>query len=249
MLSSHLIFCRPLLLLPSIFSSIRVFSNKLALCIMWPKDWSFSFNISPSIEYSGLISFRNDWLNLLGSQGTLKSLLQHHSIKAPIRWCSAFFMVQLSHLYRTTGNTIALTLQTFVDKVMSLLFNMLSGFVIAFLPKSKCLWFHGCSRHSQWFWSSRKWTLSLFPHFPLLFARSDGTRWHDPISFLNVDLSQLFLSLLSLSSRGSLVPLYFLPLEWYHLHIWGYWCFSQLSWFQLVIHTLQRFSWYTLHIS
>ena len=117
--------CHPLLLLPSIFPSIRVFSNKSALCIRWPKYWSFSFSISPSNEYSGLISFRIDWLDLLAVQGTLKSLLQHHSSKASVLWCSAFFMVQLSHPYTTTGKPIALTRQTFVGKVMSLLFNML----------------------------------------------------------------------------------------------------------------------------
>ena len=131
--------CRPLLLLPSIFSSIRVFSNESALRIRWPKYWSFSLNISPSNEYSGLISFRMDWLDLLAVQGTLKSLLQHHSSKTSILQCSVFFMVQLSHPYMTTGKTIALTRWTFVGKVMSLLFNMLSRLVITFLPKSKCL--------------------------------------------------------------------------------------------------------------
>ena len=124
--SSHLILCRPLLLLPSIFPSIRVFSNESALCIRWPKGWSFSFSISPSNEYSGLISFRMDWLDFLAVQGILKSLLQHHSSKALILRCSAFFIVQLSHPYMTTGKTIALTRRTFVGKVMSLLFNLLS---------------------------------------------------------------------------------------------------------------------------
>ena len=124
--SNHLILCRPLLLLPSMFPSIRVFSNESALCIRWPKYWSFSFNISPSNEHPGLISFRMDWLDLLAVQGTLKSLLQHHSSKASILQSSAFFLVQLSHPYMTTGKTIALTRRTFVDKVMSLLFNMLS---------------------------------------------------------------------------------------------------------------------------
>ena len=122
---SHLILCRPLLFLPSIFPSIRVFSNESALCIRWPKYWSFSFNISPSNEHSGLISFRMDWLDLLAVQGTLKSLLQHHSSKASILWHSAFFVVQLSHPYMTTGKTITLTRWTFVGKVISLLFNML----------------------------------------------------------------------------------------------------------------------------
>ena len=136
MLSNHLILCRSIFLPPSIFPSIRVFSNESVLHIRWPKDWSFSFNISPSNEYSGLISFRIDWLNLLAVQGTLKSLLRHHNSKASILWHSAFFMVQLSHLYMTTGKTIALTRWAFVGNVMSLLFNMLSRLVITFLPRS-----------------------------------------------------------------------------------------------------------------
>ena len=137
--SIHLILCHPLLLLPSIFLSIRVFSKESVLHIRWPKYWSFSFSISPSNEYSGLISFRMDWLDLLAVQGTLKSLLQHYSSKASILWHSAFFIVQLSHPYMTTGKTIALTRQTFVGKVMSLLFNVLSRLVITFLPRSKRL--------------------------------------------------------------------------------------------------------------
>ena len=134
--SNHFILCRPLLLLPSVFPSIRVFSNESVLRIRWPKYWRFSFSISLSNEYSGLISFRMDWLDLLAVQGTLKSLLQHHSLKASILQCSAFFMVQLSHPYMTPGKTIALTRWTFVGKVMSLLFIMLSRFVITFLPRS-----------------------------------------------------------------------------------------------------------------
>ena len=137
--SNHLILCRHLLLLPSIFPSIRVFSSESVLPIRWPKYWSFGFSISPSNEYAGFISFRIDWLDLLAVWGTLKSLLQHYSSKASILWCSAFFIVQLSHSNMTTGKTIALTRQTFVSKVMSLFFNMLSRLVIAFLPKSKCL--------------------------------------------------------------------------------------------------------------
>ena len=136
---NHLILCHPLLLLPSVFPSIRVFASESVLCIRWPKYWSFSFSISPSNEHFGLISFRMDWLDLLAVQGTLKSLLQHHSSKASILRRSAFFVVQLSHPYMTTGKTIALTRQTFVGKVMSLLFNMLSRLVITFLPRSKCL--------------------------------------------------------------------------------------------------------------
>ena len=130
--SNHLILCHPLLFPPSIFPSTRVFSSESVLRIRWPKYWSFSFSIGPSNEYSGLISFRIDWLDLLAVQGTLKSLLQHHSSKASILWRSAFFIVQLSHPYMTTGKTIALTRRTFVDKVMSLLFNMLSRLVTAF---------------------------------------------------------------------------------------------------------------------
>ena len=137
--SNHLILCHPLHLLPSIIPSIRVFSNESVLHIRWPKYWSFSFNISPSNEHSGLISFRMDWLDLLAVQETLKSLLQHNSSRASILWFSAFFTVQLSHPYMTTGKTIALTRQTFVDKVMALLFNMLSRLVITFLPRSKRL--------------------------------------------------------------------------------------------------------------
>ena len=137
--SNHLILCRPLLLLPSIFPSISVFSNESALRIRWPKYWSFSFSISPSNEQSGLISSRMDWLDLLAGQGTLKSLFKHHSSKASILWCSAFSIVQLSHSYVTTGKTIALSRWTFVDEVMSQLFNMLSRLVITFLPRSKRL--------------------------------------------------------------------------------------------------------------
>ena len=137
--SNHCILCRPILLLPSIFPSIRVFSNESALRIWWPKYRSFSFNINPSNEHPGLIYFRMDWFDLLAIQGTLKSLLEHHSSKASILWCSAFFIVQFSHTYMTTGKTLALTRWTFVDKVMSLLFNMLSRFIIVFLPRSKGL--------------------------------------------------------------------------------------------------------------
>ena len=137
--SNHLILSHPLLLPPSIFSSIRIFSNESVLCIRWPKYWSFSFSTSPSNEYSGLISFRMDWLDFPAVQGTLKSLLQHHSSKASILQCSAFFIVQLSHPYMTTGKTIALIRRTSVGKVKFLLFNMLSRLVIIFLPRSKCL--------------------------------------------------------------------------------------------------------------
>ena len=138
--SNHLILCHPLLLPPSVFPSIRVLSNESVLHIRWPKYWSNYFSFSPSNEYSGLISFRMDWLDLLAVQGTLKSLLQHHTSRASILQCSAFFIVQLSHSYMTTGKTTALTRWTFVGKVMSLLLNMLSRLVIPFVPRSKCLW-------------------------------------------------------------------------------------------------------------
>ena len=144
--SNHFILCCPFLLLPSLFPSLGIFSSELALFIMWPKYWSFSFNIRPSNEYSGLISFRTDWFDLHAVQGTLKSLLQHRSIKASILQCSAFFIVQLSRLYMTAGKIIALIIGTFVGKVRSLLFNILSRFVTAFLPRSKHLlisWLQG----------------------------------------------------------------------------------------------------------
>ena len=145
--SNHLILCQPLLLLPSILPSIRVFSSESVLSIRQPKYWSLSLSISPSNEYSGLMSFRIDWLDLLAIQGTLKTLLQHHSSKASIIWGSVFLIVQLSHPYMATGKTIALTRQNFVGKVMSLLFNMLSRLIIAFLPRSK----HVLSSWLQWF--------------------------------------------------------------------------------------------------
>ena len=145
--SSHLILSRPLLLLTPMPPSIRVFSDESTLLMRWPKYWSFSFSISPSNVHPGLISFRMDWLGLLAVQRTLKSLLQHHSSKASILWCSAFFTVQLSHLFMTTGKTIALTRQTFVDKVMSLLLNMLSRLVITFLPRSKRLLISWCNHY------------------------------------------------------------------------------------------------------
>ena len=154
--SSQLILCRPLLLLHLIPPSISVFSNESTLCMRWPKYWCFSFRIIPSKEIPGLISFRMDWLDLLAVQGTLKSLLQLHSSKASILRHSAFFTVQLSHPYMTTEKTIALTRRTFLGKVMSLLLNMLSRLVITFLPRSKCLLFHGCNHHLQWFGSPQK---------------------------------------------------------------------------------------------
>ena len=182
MLSNHLILCRPLLLLPLIFPSIRVFSNELALCIRWPRYWSFSFNISPSNAYSGLISYRIDWFDLPADQGSLMSLFQHCKSKASILWCSAFF---ISHLYKPTRKIIAVTIHTFVGKVMSLLFNVLSRFVIAFLPKSKCLWISWLQLLSTDFGAQEN-SLSLLLLFPLLFAISDGTGCHN-LSFSNAE--------------------------------------------------------------
>ena len=167
--SNHLILCRPLLLLPSIFPSIRVFSNESVFRIRWPKYWSYSFSISPSKEHPGLISFRMDRLDLLAVQGTLKSLLQHHSLKASVLRCSAFFIVQLSHPYMSTGKTIDLTRQIFVGKVMSLLFNTLSRLVITFLPRSKHLLISWLQSPSAVILEPQK-SLSLFPLFPHLFA-------------------------------------------------------------------------------
>ena len=168
--SNHPILCPPLLLLPSIFPSIRVFSKESVLHIKSPKYWSFSFNISPSNEHSGLISFRMDWLYLLAVQQTLKSLLQHYSSKASILRHSAFFTVHLSHLYMTTGKTIALTRWTFVGKVMSLLFNMLPKVVIGFLPRSKRLLISGLQSPSAVIFGAQENKVSRFPLFPHLFA-------------------------------------------------------------------------------
>ena len=185
MSSNHLILCHPLLLPPSIFLSIRVFSSESVLCIRWPKFWSFS--ISPSNEYSGLISFRNDWLDLLAVQGTLKNLLKLHSPKASILRHSTFFIVQFSHPYLTAGKTIALTIWTFVGKMVSLLWNTLFRFVIAFLLRSKHLlisWLQPPSvvilEHPQ------NKIFHCFQFFPIYFPWSDRTRYHD-LSFLNVD--------------------------------------------------------------
>ena len=168
--SNHLILCSPLLLPPSIRPSIRVFSNESALRIRWPKYWSFSFNISPTNEHPGLISFRMDWLDLLAVQRTFKNLLQRHSSKASILWCSAFFIVQLSHPYMTTGKNIALPRQTFVDKVMSLLFNMLSRLVISFLPRSKNLLISWLQSPSAVILEPRKTKVSHCFQFPHLSA-------------------------------------------------------------------------------
>ena len=184
-LSNHLILYCPLLLLPSTFPSIRVFANQSVLHIRWPKYWSFS--ISPSNEYSGLISFKIDWFDLLAVQGTLKSLLQYHSSKASTLQCSAFFIVQLSHPYMTAGKTTALTRWTFVGKLMSLLFNMLSRLVITFLPRSKCLLISWLQSLSAVILEPPKNKVSHHFHcFPVCLPWSDGTRYHN-LHYLNVE--------------------------------------------------------------
>ena len=183
---NHLILCRPLLFLPSIFPSISVYSKESALHIRWPKYWSFSFNIIPSNEQPGLISFRMDWLDLFAVQGTLKSLLQHHSSKASILRRSAFFTVQLSHSYMTTGKTI-LTRWTFVDKVMSLLLNVLSRLVIASLPRTKHLLISWLQSTWAVILEPKKWSLLLFPLFIYL-PWSDRTGCHDLLFFVNAEL-------------------------------------------------------------
>ena len=186
--SINLILGHLLLLLPSVFPSIRVFSNESALRIRWPKYWSFSFSTSPSNDYSGLTSFRIDWLDLLAVQGTLKSLLQHNSSKGSILRRSAFFIVQLSHPYMTTGKTIALTRWIFVGKVMSLLFNMLSWLVMTFFPKSKCLLISWLQSPSAVIFGAPQNKVSHGFHcFPIYLPWSDGTGCHD-LSFLDVEL-------------------------------------------------------------
>ena len=184
--SNHLILCHPLLP-SSIFPSIRGFSNELVLCIRWPKYWIFSFSISPSNKYSGLISCRMDWLDLLAVQGTLKSLLQHCSSKPSVLRCSPFFIVQLSHPYMTIGKTIALTRRTFVAKVTSLFFNRLSRLVTIFLPISKCPLISWLQSPSAVILEPQKIVSHCFHCFPIYLTRSDGTRCHD-LSFLNVEL-------------------------------------------------------------
>ena len=203
--SNNLILCRPLLLLPSIFPSIWVFSNELILCIRWPKYWSFSFGITSSNEYSRLSSFRMDWLDLLAVQGTLKSLPQHHSSKASILWHSAFFIVQLSYPYMTTGKTIALTRQIFVGKIMSLLFNMLSRLLIAFLPKSKHLLISWLQSPSVFGAQKQNKVSHYFHCFPIYLPRNDGTRCHDVKDQLTIFIcviSGLSIMFLHESERG-----------------------------------------------
>ena len=246
--SNHLILCRPFFLLLSIFPSITVFSSELFFA-----SGGQSVGVSASAPilpmniqdwFSLGLTFRFD---LLVVQGTLKSLLQHHHSKASILWCSAFFTVQLSHPYRTTGKAIALTRQAFIGKVMSLLLNMLSRLGIAFLPRHKRLLISWLQSPSAVILEPKKISVSLFPLFPHLFAM----KWWDQMPwssfFERWVLSQLFQSPLSLSSRASLVLLCFLPWGWYHLHIWGYWYFSRQSWFQLELHQGHHFTWCNLH--
>ena len=208
--SNHLITCYPLLHLPSNFPSIKVFSSESALCIMWPKYLSFSFSISPSNENSGLISFRTDWFDLLADQGTLKSL-QHHNSTALILWCSAFFMAQLSHLYMTTGKNIALTIWSFVGKVMSLVYSMLSRLVIDFLPRNTCLLILWLQSQSAVILGTKKIksvTVSIVS--PSICHEVMGPDAMI-LDFWMLSFKPTFHSPLSLSSRGSLVPLRFLP--------------------------------------
>ena len=244
--SNHLSLCHPLLLLPWIFSRIRIFSNEPVIRITWPKYWSFSFSISLSNKYSGLISFRIDWLDLLAVQGTLKSLLQHHSSKASIIWRSAFFMVQLSHPYMTTGKPIALTRQTFVGKVMSLLFNMLSRLVITFLPRSKCLLI-------SWLQSPSAVILEP-PEIKSVTASSVYSSICHKV--MGPDAMILVFWMLSFEPTFSLSSFTFIK-RFFSSSLLSairtvssvYSYFSWQSWFQLVLHPAWHFAWCTLHIS
>ena len=224
--SSNLMLCCPLLLPPSILPNIRVFSNESTLHMSWPKYWSFSFSTSPSSEYLGLISFRMDWFDLFIVQGTLNSLLQDRSSKASILLCSAFFTVQLPHPHMTTGKPIAWLSRSLLAKVMSLFFNTLSSFVIAILPRSKRLLFCGCSYDPHWFWSPRKWNLTLSTFSPLI--------CHEVIGLDAMILVFWMLSVkpaFSLSSftlmkglfRSSSLSLS--VIDWYHLYICCYCCY------------------------
>ena len=218
--SSLVILCRSLFLLPSIYPSIRNFSNEVAVHIRWPRYWSFS--ISPSSEYSGLISFKMQWFDCLSVHGTLESLLQHHSSKASILWHSAFFMVQLSQPYVTTGKTIALTIWTFVGRVMSLLFNTPSRFVRAFLPRSNCLLISWLQTPSTVILEPKKRNSVTTSTFSPSICRE--VVWPDATTYIfskYLILSWLFHSPPSPSARSSLVPFHFLPWGQYHLSIWG----------------------------
>ena len=246
--SNYLILCRSLLLPPSIFPSIRVFSSEPVLCMWWPKYWSFGFNISPSNEYSGLIPFKMDWLDLLAGQGIPKSLLQHHSSEVSILWHSAFFIVQLSHVYMT-GKTIALTRGTFVGKVMSLLFNMLSRLGITLLPRSKCLLI-------SWLQSSSAVILEPTKIKPVTASIVSPSICHEVMgldAMILVFWMSSFKPAFSRSSFTFIKRLFSLSLlsaisvvSFAYLR---YWYSSRQSWFQLVLHPAPDFSWCTLHIS
>ena len=241
--SNNLVLCCPLLLLPAIFPSIRVFSNESALCIRWIKYWGFSFSISPSNEYSKLISFRIDWFDLLAVQETAKSLLQHRNLKSLQHSTSVLqhstFKVHLSHLHLTTGKTIALTIWTFVGKVMSLLFNMLSRFVIAFLLRSKHLLISWLQTVSAVILEPKK----ICPCFHI-----SPSTCHE---VMGLDAKILVFWMLSFRpafhyplSRISLVPPHFLSLGWYHLHIWGCWYFSWQTLLYIQAHCYpEKFLW------
>ena len=236
--SCYLILWCSLLLLPSTFPSIRDFSNESAVHIRWQKYWSFSFKSRPFDE---LISFEIDWFDVIIGQGTLRSLLQHHGSKALNLGHTTLFMVQLSQPYVTTGKTISLNIWIFVSRVMYLLFNTPLKFVTAFLPRCNCLLI-SCLQ------SPRRGNLSLFHLFSFYFPGSNSAKCHD-LRFLMFCFKPGFSLFSFTTSRGSLVPLRFLPLEWYHLHMWGCWYFSLLSWVQLVSHSAWYFSWCTLHRS
>ena len=247
--SNHLVLCGPFLFLPSIFPSSRVFSSESALHIRWPKHWSFSFSISPSNEYSWLISFGIDSFDLLAVQGTLKSLLQHHSLNALILWHSAFFIVQLSHPYMTTGKTIALTIGTCEGKVMFLLFNMPSRFVIAFLPRSKCLLISWLQLLSAVILEPKKIVCHCFHCLSICHEVMESDAmilvfwiW----SFKPAFSVSSFTFMKRLFSSSSLSVI--------RVHIWGYWYFFQQPWFHLgslvnAWHPAQHFSWCILQIS
>ena len=248
--SNHLILFHPLLLLPSIFPSIRVFSDESVLHIRWPKYWSFSFSISPSSEYSGLIAFMIDWFDLLAVQGTLKNLLQHHSSKASILRCSAFFMVQLSHPHMTTGKTIALTRLTTVSKVTSPLLNMLSRLVIAFLPRNKRLfYFMAAVTICSDFGAQENKVHHCLHCFPIYLPWSDGTGCYD-LHSLNVDVLSQFFSLSSftfiksLFSSSSLSAIRVVSSAYLKLLI-----FLPAILIPALLHPAQHSAWCTLHIS
>ena len=239
---------------PTISSSVILFSSRLQsfqasesfqMSQFFSSDGQ-NIGVGAFNEYWVLFSFRMDWLDLLAVQGTLKSLLQHHNSKASVLWCSACFVVQLSHPYMT-GKIIALTRWTFVGKVMSLLFNMLSWLVITFLPRSKCLLISWLQSSSAVILEYKKNKVCHYFHcFPIYFPWSDGTGCHD-LSFLNVELPTFSLSSFTFIKRLFSSPLLSV-IVWCHLHIWGYWYFSWKSWFQLVFLPVQHFSWCTLHI-